>query len=282
MSEVCGRLSLDNATQFPCQLFFAGHSSSFVFSFLAFLDGGVWGTWRYTVGVVMADSRRALVCKVGIGVGGRAQFVESIAFAGDGLTPISTDVWQKATVADSSLVEDEVMRKKFLIFWLTCELEPLTDLLVDMDTPEKVRRSPGMMGYGGAVDWRDGKRRQESTAVEGGDSKGSLRVVVAAVNWARTRERARTAGQGYASAWRRIFPGLVVRVCNVKSNVATETDRVRDSSVQAVRLACLCLPALAESSERPNLLANYYSCLSIPSQMVEQETATSCDYGLSK
>ncbi|KAG9680321.1 hypothetical protein KCU87_g290, partial [Aureobasidium melanogenum] len=137
------------------------------------------------------------------------------------------------------LVEDEVMRKKFLIFWLTCELEPLTDLLVDMDTPEKVRRSPGMMGYGGAVDWRDGKRRQESTAVEGGDSKGSLRVVVAAVNWARTRERARTAGQGYASAWRRIFPGLVVRVCNVKSNVATETDRVRDSSVQAVRLAWL-------------------------------------------
>lgn len=114
------------------------------------------------------------------------------------------------------------MRKKFLIFWLTCELEPLTDLLVDMDTPEKVRRSPGMMmGYGSRrqarriekVDMRrrrlSGHRRsrQESTAVEGGDSKGSLRAVVAAVNWARTRERARTAGQGYASAWRRIFPG---------------------------------------------------------------------------
>jgi hypothetical protein len=49
----------------------------------------------------------------------------------------------------SSLAEDEVMRKKFLIFCETCEFEPLTDLLVDMDTPEKVRLSPVMTGYGG-------------------------------------------------------------------------------------------------------------------------------------
>jgi hypothetical protein len=35
-------------------------------------------------------------------------------------------------------------------------------LLVDMDTPEKVRLSPGMKGYGG-VDWRDGTEDRYAT-----------------------------------------------------------------------------------------------------------------------
>jgi hypothetical protein len=114
------------------------------------------------------------------------------------------------------------MRKKFLIFCETCEFEPLTDLLVDMDTPEKVRLSPVMTGYGGVVG-RDvtegryatagdaamtvaaGRRALRSRMEQSGESDSG--VLAAAVEWARTRERARTARQGYASAWRGIFTG---------------------------------------------------------------------------
>lgn len=55
------------------------------------------------------------------------------------------------------------MRKKFLSFWLTWLLLPLTDLLVDIDTPLKVRLSLfGMamaVAVAGVVTTEDGERK---------------------------------------------------------------------------------------------------------------------------
>lgn len=146
--------------------------------------------------------------KVGIGVGGRTQFIEGIAFTGDGLTPISTDMWQEATVAEFVLgargrgaFRTGLSLANRLVFGgRRCDAEKVLDLLADLRVGA-VDRLVGRQGHareGAPVSRHDGLRegfagvkrreggyatpkmqrhrrsRQKSAAGFGGDSKGSV------------------------------------------------------------------------------------------------------------